>query len=195
MVAAHEAAKREARSRSGEEWADLDPDVAREIGERMTNRLLSAFRESGHGATLVLVPPRLAGEIAGDNPYVNLKYEFVGGEESEWRFTGLLLSIMNALARAHGRGSPESPVRVAVGWKEYLAGPLEGLRVVRAPSDGRDEVLARDPVGDPVLCALPLPLQRELDARPVEGIGGQPIVSRQGVERLEDAARRRAVCP
>lgn len=121
LVAAHEAAKREARSRSGEEWADLDHDVAREIGERMTNRLLCAIRDSGHGATLVLVPPHLAGEIAGGNPYVNLKYEFVGEEESGWRFTGLLLSIMNALARAYGRGSSDAPVPVVVGWEEYLA--------------------------------------------------------------------------
>ncbi|WP_164102085.1 putative sensor domain DACNV-containing protein [Candidatus Laterigemmans baculatus] len=107
----HEAAKEE----SGGAWADLDNNFTRMVGRQMIQRLISTIQRSRHGGTLLIVPVERADELVQPNPWIKLKYKFVG-EEPRSRFRHLIVRTMNTLAAANshlqsGQGS--------VGWDEY----------------------------------------------------------------------------
>lgn len=117
LVELHRAAREEAEG----PWAELDPDVSRKMAQRMVRRLISAVRDSRHGGTIVIVPPDLAGELAGGNRYISTKYRFAG-DEPRRLFRALIISLTNTLAATYGRAGHET-----VGWDEYEADRDEAL--------------------------------------------------------------------
>ena len=113
----HAKARERAQEKYGEDWAPLDNDVTRLIGQHTVKRVVSAVRNSRHGGTLVIVPPNLADDILEDR-YVALKYKFAE-DEPRRRFRTLIVRAMNVLAESYGRdGASTGKV---VGWKAYEA--------------------------------------------------------------------------
>ncbi|MBS0656848.1 MAG: hypothetical protein JSR82_01215 [Verrucomicrobia bacterium] len=109
-----------ARAKAGVEWAQLDPGLIRTIATHMMRRMISAVRSSGHGGTIVIIPPEMATECCGSNQFINVKYRLAEGEPRR-RFRSLLNGIMNRLASLHGEGGEVEWDRAQpVGWKEYL---------------------------------------------------------------------------
>jgi len=119
----HAKARERARDKYGEDWAPMDNDVTRMIGQHTIKRVVSAVRNSRHGGTLVVVPPDLADDILEDR-YVALKYKFAE-EEPRRRFRTLIVRAMNVLAESHGRDG--APADEAVGWEAYEASGLSEL--------------------------------------------------------------------
>lgn len=113
----HATARDRAREKYGEDWAPLDNDVTRVIGQHAIKRVVSAVRNSRHGGTLVIVPPDLADDILEDR-YVALKYKFAE-DEPRRRFRTLIVRAMNVLAQSHGRDGASTGKEV--GWKAYEA--------------------------------------------------------------------------
>ena len=113
----HSMARERARDRYGEDWAPLDNDVTRIIGQHTVKRVVSAVRNSRHGGTLVIVPPDLADDILEDR-YVSLKHKFAE-DEPRRRFRTLIIRVMNVLAESYGRDG--APTGEEVGWKAYEA--------------------------------------------------------------------------
>jgi hypothetical protein len=89
----HAKARDRAREKYGEDWAPLDNDITRVIGQHTVKRVVSAVRNSRHGGTLVIVPPELADDILEDR-YVSLKYKFAE-DEPRRRFRTLIVRAMN----------------------------------------------------------------------------------------------------
>ena len=102
------------REKAEKPWAELDLDVTRRIAQHMIRRIISTARNSGHGGTLVIVPPHCADDILSDR-YVALKHKFAD-TASRRRYRFLITSIMNTLAEIYGQGSQD---RGPVGWEEY----------------------------------------------------------------------------
>ena len=104
---------RDQARKEGEDWARLDNDIIRVIGQHTIKRIISAVRDSHHGGTLVIVPPYLADDIL-ENRYVSLKYKFTDAEPRR-RFRTLIVDVMNALARSYAGTTARDPV----GWDDY----------------------------------------------------------------------------
>lgn len=119
----HAKARERAQEKYGEDWAPLDNDVTRLIGQHTVKRVVSAVRNSRHGGTLVIVPPNLAEDILEDR-YVALKYKFAE-DEPRRRFRTLIVRAMNVLAESYGRVG--GPIGKAVGWEAYEASGDEKL--------------------------------------------------------------------
>ncbi len=113
----HSKARERAQEKYGENWAPLDNDVTRIIGQHTIKRVVSAVRNSRHGGTLVIVPPDLADDILEDR-YVALKYKFAE-DEPRRRFRTLIVRAMNVLAESYGRDGALNGKEV--GWKAYEA--------------------------------------------------------------------------
>ncbi|MDQ4128452.1 MAG: diadenylate cyclase [Actinomycetota bacterium] len=120
-IAEIHAAYRDQAREKGEIWARLDNDVIRVIGQHTVKRIISAVRDSCHGATVVIVPPDLADDIL-EGQYVSLKYRFTDAEPRR-RFRSLIVDVMNTLARSSGGKLAERPV----GWEDYAASDDEAL--------------------------------------------------------------------
>ena len=95
-------------------WAELDLDVTRRIAQHMIRRIISTARNSGHGGTLIIVPPDCADDLLSGR-YVSLKHKF-DDDEPRRRYRSLITSIMNTLAEIYGQGNGD---REPVGWTEY----------------------------------------------------------------------------
>ena len=102
------------REEADKNWADLDLDVTRRIAQHMIRRIISTARNSGHGGTLVIVPPDYAPDILTGR-YVELKHKFTD-DQPRRRYRTLITSIMNTLAEIYGQGNQQ---RDPVGWEEY----------------------------------------------------------------------------
>jgi hypothetical protein len=113
----HAKARERAQEKYGEDWAPLDNDVTRLIGQHTVKRVVSAVRNSRHGGTLVIVPPDLANDILEDR-YVALKYKFAE-DEPRRRFRTLIVRAMNVLAESYGRDGVSTGEEV--GWEAYEA--------------------------------------------------------------------------
>jgi hypothetical protein len=109
LAALHEEARRAAPSR----WADLEPDVARNVAQHMIRQVLATMRAAHHGGTLVFVPAGCASALVEDNRWLHLKYAFADGEPRR-RFRTLILAVMAALAEEGGAAG-----RTSVGFHEY----------------------------------------------------------------------------
>ncbi len=119
----HAKARDRAREKYGEDWAPLDNDITRVIGQHAVKRVVSAVRNSRHGGTLVIVPPELADDILEDH-YVSLKYKFAE-DEPRRRFRTLIVRAMNNLAESYGRDGVSNGEEV--GWEAYEASGDEEL--------------------------------------------------------------------
>jgi hypothetical protein len=119
----HAKARERAREKYGEDWAPLDNDITRVIGQHTVKRIVSAVRNSQHGGTLVILPPELADDILEDR-YVTLKYKFAE-DEPRRRFRTLIVRAMNVLAESYGRDGASADEEV--GWEAYEASGDEEL--------------------------------------------------------------------
>lgn len=110
-----------ARVESGAPWTAIDSNFTRMVGRQMIQRLISTVQRSRHGGTLLIVPVERADELIQPNPWIKLKYKFVG-EEPRSRFRSLIVRTMNTLAASNSRLSDG---QLTVGWDEYgaAAGP------------------------------------------------------------------------
>ena len=124
LVELHDEARKEAAA-AGEPWAPLDPDLIRHVGQHTVRRVIAVMRAARHGGTIVFVPPELADELSGENPYVYFRHPFAEEEPSR-RFRTLMVGVMNRLARTHGKGGEGSYPRM-VGWKDYEESRDEGI--------------------------------------------------------------------
>ncbi len=95
--------------------------MTRIIGQHTVKRVISAVRDSRHGAIVVIVPPDLADDIL-EGHYVSLKYKFTDAEPRR-RFRSLIVDVMNTLARSSGGTPAGNPV----GWEDYEASGDETL--------------------------------------------------------------------
>ncbi len=102
----------EARKEAGENWAELEPDLTRVIGQHMMRRLIAGMRAFQHGGTLVVVPPEMADLFCSENPYLSIKYGFRAGEPRA-RFRTLIIKVMNTLAKIAG------DQHSVIGWRDY----------------------------------------------------------------------------
>ena len=122
LMELHLAARNRARERDGEQWAALDPDLARKISQQMFKRLISTVQNFGRGGTVIFVPPESTEEFYEKDGFVALKYRFSEGEPRR-RFRTLIVNTMNRLAQAHGSANGtfvnEGPDSRTVGWREY----------------------------------------------------------------------------
>jgi hypothetical protein len=112
LMARHERAAKT----SGGQWAPLEPDLPRQISERMMKRAIALLRDDRHGATIAFVPTETSADLGGDDPYIDLRYPFAEGA-AQRSFPDLVVSILNRLARIHG-GSGQ-PRFGPVGWREF----------------------------------------------------------------------------
>lgn len=106
-----------AREEAEEDWAPLDPDLTRMIGQHVVRRMISVLRDVHHGGTLIFIPPERTGEFSRDNPYVTFKHRFDDGEPRR-RYRSLIVGVTNRLVEVHGKGGRDFYPR-AVGWHEY----------------------------------------------------------------------------
>jgi hypothetical protein len=105
-----------ARALADEQWTDIDPDCLQILGQNLVRRMLAATRAYKHGGTLLWVENDFKDRILADgNPFVDIKYKFVGVENRS-RLRTLMVEILNRLARVgvHNGGEPR-----AVGWPDY----------------------------------------------------------------------------
>ncbi|MGA2227454.1 MAG: putative sensor domain DACNV-containing protein [Syntrophobacteraceae bacterium] len=118
----HTAAKNAAK----EPWADLDPRIANTIAQQVARRIISYVRNSGHGGTILVIPPQMAEQVFEENPYLSIEYK-VTDEATRKRFQTLLVNLMNTLAEVHGRKANKGK---SVGWDEYVASKEESLALL-----------------------------------------------------------------
>ena len=105
-----------ARAKSDIQWADIDPDCLRILGQNLVRRMLAATRAYKHGGTILWVPNEFKDQILADgNPYMDLKYIFASGEHRS-RLRLLMVEILNTLAQIGVRSNGE---RRSVGWYDY----------------------------------------------------------------------------
>ncbi len=109
LAAIHDEARRAASSR----WADLEPDVSRNVAQHMIRRVLATMRAAHHGGTMIFVPSACATQLAEGSRWLHLKYAFADGEPRR-RFRTLMLEVMAALAEEGGAAG-----RASVGFRDY----------------------------------------------------------------------------
>ena len=107
-------------------WADLDPGIANTIAQQVARRIISYVRNSGHGGTILVVPPEMVEQVFEENPYLSIEYR-VTDEATRKRFQTLLVNLMNTLAEVYGRKANKGK---PVGWDEYVASNEESLALL-----------------------------------------------------------------
>jgi hypothetical protein len=112
-----------AREQAEEGWATLDQDMVRRIAQQVDRRVISMIRNSGHGGTLIFLPPEKVTEFSAENRYLTINYQFKE-EEPRYRFRSLIVQILNVLAEECGTIQP-SPKKA--GWAEYIESRSEIL--------------------------------------------------------------------
>ncbi len=115
----HLAAKKAAKK----PWADLDPGIVRTIAQQVVRRIISSVRNSGHGGTILVVPPETVDHVYEENSYLSIEYK-VTDEAARKRFQNLVIDLMNTLAEVYGR---KAGTGKTVGWDEYVASNEESL--------------------------------------------------------------------
>ena len=113
----------EAKEAAKKPWADLDPGIVRTIAQQVARRIISYVRNSGHGGTILVVPPEIVEQVFEENPYLNIEYR-VTDKATRKRFQTLLVNLMNTLAEVYGRKANKGK---PVGWDEYVASKEESL--------------------------------------------------------------------
>jgi len=114
------------RKMHGQNWAILDPEVTRIIGQHTLKRIIASMRNFEHGGTLLIVPSEMSNQFNSKNPYLSFKYRFTEGY-ARLRFHSLMLKIMNTLASTHCLDSKSKQELPQVGWHEYAASQDESL--------------------------------------------------------------------
>ncbi len=115
-----------ARGAAKKHWADLDPGIVQTIAQKVARRIISYVRNSGHGGTILVIPPTMAEQVIEENPYLNIEYR-VTDEGTRKRFQTLLLDLMNTLAEVYGRKANKGR---PVGWDEYVASNEKSLALL-----------------------------------------------------------------
>ncbi|MDR3568899.1 MAG: hypothetical protein P4L43_12795 [Syntrophobacteraceae bacterium] len=115
----HLGAKKAARK----PWADLDQSIVKTIAQQVVRRIIGSVRNSGHGGTILVIPPETADHVFEENSYLNIEYK-VSDEAGQKRFQTLVLDLMNALAEVYGR---KAGTGKTVGWEEYVASSDKSL--------------------------------------------------------------------
>jgi hypothetical protein len=105
-----------ARVASGGAWAPIEPNLPREISQRMMMRVIALLREARHGGTIIFVPMAHAEELSTHDPVIDLKYRFED-TPAHSSFPEVVVSILNRLAKIYGEG--EARTRHVVGWEEF----------------------------------------------------------------------------
>ncbi|MDR3554037.1 MAG: diadenylate cyclase [Syntrophobacteraceae bacterium] len=113
----------EARQAAQKPWANLDPSIVRTIAQQVVRRIISSVRNSGHGGTILVVPPEIVDHVFEENSYLNIEYR-VTDKTARKRFQTLVLDLMNTLAEVYG---PMARPGKSVGWEEYVASGEESL--------------------------------------------------------------------
>ncbi|MGC8491208.1 MAG: putative sensor domain DACNV-containing protein [Syntrophobacteraceae bacterium] len=113
----------EAKKAAKKPWADLDPTIVRSIAQQVVRRIISSVRSSGHGGTILVVPPEIASRAFEENSFLNIEYR-VTDEASRKRFQTLAVNLMNTLAEVYGA---KAGAGATVGWSEYVASNDEAL--------------------------------------------------------------------
>jgi hypothetical protein len=114
-----------ARAEAGKPWAELDREMVRIIPQQAVRRMISSIRNARHGGIIIFLPTDLDALVAGENPYLDMKYHFTR-EEPRQRFRTLMVRLMNTLAEAYG----DAPPGTTVGWDEYVASRDERLHLL-----------------------------------------------------------------
>ena len=104
-------------------WADLDPSIVKTIAQQVMRRIISSVRNSGHGGTILVVPPEIVDHIFEENSDLSIEYR-VTDEAARKRFQTLVVDLMNTLAEVYGR---KAGMGKTVGWSEYVASNQESL--------------------------------------------------------------------
>ena len=112
-----------ARDQAKDPWAQLDPTIMKTLAQQVVRRIISSVRNSGHGGTILIIPPEMATEVSQDNPYMVIKYK-ITDDEKRRRFQTLILNLMNTLAEAHGH---ETSTGKLVGWNEFVSSNEESV--------------------------------------------------------------------
>jgi len=107
-------------------WADLNPSIARTIAQQVVRRIISSVRNSGHGGTILAIPPEMVGQVFQENQYLSIEY-MVTDETTRKRFQTLLVNLMNTIAEVHGRKANKGEL---IGWDEYAASTDESLALL-----------------------------------------------------------------
>lgn len=107
-----------ARSLANTQWADIDPECLRILGQQLVRRMLAATRAYKHGGTLIWLENEFRDRILAEgNPYVDIKYKFVAGA-NRLRLRSLIVEILNRLAQLGVRDAVEQR---SVGWPDYVS--------------------------------------------------------------------------
>jgi len=107
-------------------WADLNPSIARTIAQQVARRIISSVRNSGHGGTILVIPPGMVEQVFEENPYLSIEYS-VTDETTRKRFQTLLVNLMNTIAEVHGQKANKGEL---VGWDDYAASTDESLALL-----------------------------------------------------------------
>lgn len=105
-----------ARARSKNSWANLDPKFGKTVVQHVSRRIIDLIRNSHHGGMLVYLPTEITRDSSTMSRYISLKYPF-RAEEPRQRFRTLMVRIMNTFAELHGESDNSTKV---VGWREYV---------------------------------------------------------------------------
>lgn len=96
----------DAKAAAEEPWQDLDPGIVKTIARQVVRRIISSVRNSGHGGTVLVIPPEMADQVFEENPYLSIEYK-VTDKATRSRFQTLLVNLINTLARTQGREAGE----------------------------------------------------------------------------------------
>jgi DNA integrity scanning protein DisA with diadenylate cyclase activity len=115
-----------ARDAAKKPWADLNPSIARTIGQQVVRRIISSVRNSGHGGTILAIPPEMVEQVFKENSYLSIEY-MVTDETTRKRFQTLLVNLMNTIAEVHGQKANKGEL---IGWDVYAASTDESLALL-----------------------------------------------------------------
>ena len=104
----------EARQAAKKPWADLNPGIVGTIAQQVVRRITSSVRNSGHGGTILVVPPKTAARLFEDNSFLSIEFK-VSDEAVRKRFQTLMVDLMNTLAEVYGQ---KAGTGKTVGWRE-----------------------------------------------------------------------------
>jgi hypothetical protein len=111
------------RSIGRNEWARIDPTFVPILYLQFFKHVISTMRRSGHGGAIISFPAGMEKRVAGDNPYIDLKYRFAD-DGARNQLCKIVLRIMEVLARNCGRlYGPD----YQAGWKDYVSLQTEEL--------------------------------------------------------------------
>jgi hypothetical protein len=115
-----------ARDAAKKPWTDLDPGIVKTIAQQVVRRIISSVRNSGHGGTILVIPPEMVEQVIEENPYLSIEYR-VTDEATQKRFQTLLVNLMNTLAAVHGQKANQGKL---VGWDEYVTSNEESVALL-----------------------------------------------------------------